>query len=245
MLAAGDVCDPRAMQQIADQVRARFGGVNGIVHAAGMLDDAPMLQKDRASAARVLAPKVRGTLVLESVFQQEPIDFFLLMSSVSSHVAPAGQVDYSAANAFLDAFANSRSIGSPRVVSIQWPRWTDVGMMAVDFNPHSDARSVHPLLGEAKHEGEDRTTYSTILSLETAWIVKEHRFRGSTGLFPATGYLEMVRAATGGYDRCFGGVDQRLLRQSAFKGAAELDAASAPTHAQARGGLQVFYANLL
>ena len=195
MLAAGDVCDPRAMQQIADQVRARFGGVNGIMHAAGMLDDAPMLQKDRASAARVLAPKVRGTLVLESVFQQEPIDFFLLMSSVSSHVAPAGQVDYSAANAFLDAFANSRSIGSPRVVSIQWPRWTDVGMMAMDFNPHSDASSVHPLLGEAKHESEDRTTYSTTLSLETAWIVKEHRFRGSTGLFPATGYLEMVRAA--------------------------------------------------
>ena len=74
-----------------------------------MLDDAPLLQKDRASAARVLAPKVRGTLVLESVFQQDPIDFFILMSSVSSHLAPAGQVDYTAANAFLDAFAKSRS----------------------------------------------------------------------------------------------------------------------------------------
>jgi acyl transferase domain-containing protein len=195
MLAAGDVCDPRAMQQIADQIRARFGGINGIVHAAGVLDDAPMLQKDRASAARVLAPKVRGTLVLESVFQHEPIDFFLLMSSLSSHVAPAGQVDYTAANVFLDAFAKSRSIGGPRVVSIQWPRWTDVGMMAMDFSPHSDAGSVHPLLGEAKHESEDRTTYSTTLSLEIAWIVKEHRLRGSTGLFPATGYLEMVRAA--------------------------------------------------
>ncbi len=65
----------------------------------------------------------------------------------------------------------------------------------MDFNAHSDASSVHPLLGEAKHEGEDRTTYSTILSLENDWIVNEHRFRGSTGLFPATGYLEMVRAA--------------------------------------------------
>ena len=93
-----------------------------------------MLQKDRASAARVLAPKVRGTLVLESVFQHEPIDFFVLMSSVSSHVAPAGQVDYTAANAFLDAFAKSRSHRTVLAyISIQWPRWTDVGMMAAGF----------------------------------------------------------------------------------------------------------------
>ncbi|MGA9725840.1 MAG: SDR family NAD(P)-dependent oxidoreductase, partial [Candidatus Binatus sp.] len=195
IVATGDVCDPKAMQRIADQVRARFGGLNGIIHGAGVLDDAPLLQKDRAQAARVLAPKVRGTLVLESVFQRDPIDFFFAMSSVSSHLAPAGQVDYTAANAFLDSFAKSRSTGRTRFVSIQWPRWADVGMMAMDFNTHSDAGSVHPLLGNAKHEGEGRTVYSTTLSLENDWIVNEHRLSRSTGLFPATGYLEMVRAA--------------------------------------------------
>jgi thioesterase domain-containing protein/acyl carrier protein len=172
-------------------VHEQFGPINGVIHAAGVLEDAPMLQKDRASAAGVLAPKVRGTLVLESVLQRDPIDFFFLMSSVSSHLAPTGQVDYTAANAFLDAFARSRSKGSTRVVSIQWPRWTDVGLAAIE----SSVDAVHPLLGHAKHEGDGTTTYSTTLSLENDWIVAEHRLNGSTGLFPATGYLEMARAA--------------------------------------------------
>jgi acyl transferase domain-containing protein/thioesterase domain-containing protein len=193
MVASGDVCDSMTMQRIVDQVRARFGHINGVIHAAGVLDDAPMLQKDRASAANVLAPKVRGTIVLESVLRQDPVDFCLLMSSVSSHLAPAGQVDYTAANAFLDAYAQSRLAGSIRFVSIQWPRWSDVGLAAIEST--GDPNRVHPLLGHVKHERDGSSTYSTTLSLENDWIVDEHRLRGSTGLFPATGYLEMVRAA--------------------------------------------------
>jgi thioesterase domain-containing protein/aryl carrier-like protein len=151
------------------------------------------LQKDRESAARVLAPKVRGTLVLESVFQLDSIDFFILMSSVSSHLAPAGQVDYTAANAFLDSFAKSRLQQSPRYISIHWPRWADVGMAAEKPSGQMDA--VHPLLGRKTGERDGLTTYSTTLSLGNDWIVSEHRLSIDTGLFPATGYLEMVRAA--------------------------------------------------
>ena len=194
LVIAGDVCDPVAMDRVAHQIHSHFGPVAGLIHAAGVLDDAPLLQKDRTSAARVLAPKVRGTLVLDSAFQQDSIDFFVLMSSVSSHSTPAGQIDYVAANAFLDSFARSKSQNGTRYISIQWPRWTDVGM-AADFNSHSGAGSVHPLLGRATHEVEGRTAYSTNLSLENDWIVDEHRLKGSAGLFPATGYLEMVRAA--------------------------------------------------
>ena len=75
LVLTGDVCDPTAMERVADRIHAHFGPIAGILHAAGVLDDAPLLQKDRTSAARALAPKVRGTLVLESVFQQDSIDF--------------------------------------------------------------------------------------------------------------------------------------------------------------------------
>ena len=193
LVVAGDVCDPEAMRKVAEQVHARFGPINGIIHTAGIIDDAPLLEKDRIGAARVLAPKVRGTLVLESVFQHDPIDFFIMTSSVSSIVAPAGQLDYAAANAFLDSFAKSRSQERTRYFSIQWPRWTDIGMAADE--PGGSARLVHPLLGRRTAEREGLTTYSTTLSLANDWIVSEHRLNGGTGLFPATGYLEMVRAA--------------------------------------------------
>ena len=193
LVIAEDVCDPKAMRRAADQIHARFGPISGIIHSAGLIDDAPLLQKDRTGAARVLAPKVRGTFVLESVFQHDPIDFFILMSSVSSHLAPAGQLDYAAANSFMDAFASSRSQHRSRYVSIQWPRWTDVGMAAIaSDDEHADAS--HPLLGRAQRGREDLTLYSSTLRLSD-WIVGEHRLASGTGLFPATGYLEMVRAA--------------------------------------------------
>ena len=169
------------MRRVADQVHAQFGPINGIIHAAGVLDDAPMLQKDRTSAARVLAPKVRGTLVLDSVFQQDSIDFFVLMSSVSSHLAPAGQMDYAAANAFLDAFARSKS---QKVLATS--RSSGLGGLMLEWrrNLIVTQAPAHPLLGRAKHEGQGRTTYSTTLSLEDDWIVSEHRLSGSAGSFP-------------------------------------------------------------
>jgi acyl transferase domain-containing protein/thioesterase domain-containing protein/acyl carrier protein len=193
LVVAGDVCDPNAMRRVADEIRARFGPINGILHAAGIMDDAPLLQKDRTTSARVLAPKVRGTLVLESLLRQDPIEFVILMSSVSSHLAPAGQVDYVAANAFLDAFAASQAQQITRYVSIKWPRWTDVGMAAIAS--YEIPGTSHPLLNHSELSSRGLTTYSSTLSLNDDWIVAEHRLASGTGLFPATGYLEMVRAA--------------------------------------------------
>ena len=72
--------------------------------------------------------------------EQTQLDFFALFSSVSSVLAPAGQVDYAAANAFLDSYAVSRT--DERVLAINWGPWRDVGMAA-------RMSSSHPLLGRA------------------------------------------------------------------------------------------------
>ena len=84
----------------------------------------------------MLDPKVEGTLILTDVLteatandkQHEVLDFIALFSSVSSLSAPAGQVDYVAANAFLNTFAASRR--DVRVIAINWDAWGDVGMAA-------------------------------------------------------------------------------------------------------------------
>jgi NAD(P)-dependent dehydrogenase (short-subunit alcohol dehydrogenase family) len=106
-----------------------FGPIHGLIHAAGVAGGGILQLKERDAAARVMAPKVEGTLVLESVLRDEPLDFVLLCSSVASLVGGFGQVDYCAANAFLDAYAlRAASSKGLLTLSVNWDAWREVGM---------------------------------------------------------------------------------------------------------------------
>ena len=80
----------------------------------------------------VLTPKVGGLAVLSQLLGACPLDFVALMSSISAVTGPPGQCDYSAANAVLDAFAESdeRPALWRNVIAIDWGPWRDVGMAA-------------------------------------------------------------------------------------------------------------------
>src|SRR6185437_6090859 len=78
---------------------------------------------------QVLAAKVQGTLILDSLLNKAPLDFFVLCSSIDAIAPVAGAVDYCAANAFLDTFANSKWNGGRAVISsINWDAWQGDGM---------------------------------------------------------------------------------------------------------------------
>jgi hypothetical protein len=79
-------------------------------------------------AAAVLRAKVRGTLVLEEVFRDRPVDFLVLCSSLTAVLGGFGQVDYCGANAFLDAYAHSRPSFARVTLALNWDTWSDVGM---------------------------------------------------------------------------------------------------------------------
>jgi hypothetical protein len=115
-----------------------------------------------------------------------------------------GQVDYSAANAFLDAFAHYKtSKGNPVTISIDWDGWEEVGM-AVDnslpsqagaSHPASLGREIdHPLLDRLVLHTPDRLVYRTDFRVYKHWVLNEHRILGTAAL-PGTAYLEMARAA--------------------------------------------------
>jgi acyl carrier protein len=110
---------------------ARFGAVHGVIHAAGRPGGGIVQVKTRAAAEAVLAPKVKGALVIDEIFRGRPLDFLVLFSSVTAVLAQPGQVDYVAANAFLDAFAQERNARGAFTLSIGWDAWREVGM-AVD-----------------------------------------------------------------------------------------------------------------
>ncbi|MDT5268373.1 MAG: hypothetical protein QOH49_559 [Acidobacteriota bacterium] len=130
-----DAADAERMREVVRLARARFGRIDGVIHSAGISPGGMIEAKTTDAAARVLAPKVRGARVLEELFRDEQLDFLALFSSLVSVTGAFGQVDYCAANAFLDAFAHyhSRRYGTP-TVAVNWDTWRDVGM-AVKAGP--------------------------------------------------------------------------------------------------------------
>ncbi len=136
-----DVTDPAALREVRRQAEERFGAVHGIVHAAGAAGP-PMIDWSRPEAAsEAFAAKVGGTLALAEAFRGAPLDLFVLCSSLSSLLGGMGQVGYAASNAFLDAFAWSRS-ADPRTLtlSIDWDLWRDVGFEAESQGAHQNRR---------------------------------------------------------------------------------------------------------
>lgn len=129
-----DIADTQRARDLIAGARARFGALNGVIHSAGVNDDALLIRKDRERFRRVLAPKVQGTLHLDRFTAEEPLDLFVLFSSGAGSFGNVGQTDYAYANAFMDAFAEHRERARARrqrygrTLSIGWPYWLAGGM---------------------------------------------------------------------------------------------------------------------
>ncbi|QYC42677.1 Phthiocerol synthesis polyketide synthase type I PpsE [Nonomuraea coxensis DSM 45129] len=126
---AGDVSRPEDARRAVDAAIERFGELNGVLHCAGVPAVGLMQFKTVADMERVLAPKVMGTLALAAALREalpdRPADFLALYSSTTSATGGgAGQVDYCAANAFLDAFALGEDLPGTAIVSVGWCEWT-------------------------------------------------------------------------------------------------------------------------
>ena len=104
--------------------------VKGIIHTAGVLDDALLHDLTWDRFERVFAPKVAGTRNLHEQSLAHDLDFFVCFSSAASLIGSPGQANYAAANAFVDALMqHRRSIGLPGL-SINWSAWAGDGMAA-------------------------------------------------------------------------------------------------------------------
>ncbi|MGY0063722.1 SDR family NAD(P)-dependent oxidoreductase [Streptomyces sp. LZ34] len=129
-----DVSRRRDVDALVARAKERFGRIDGVIHSAGTLRDALIRNKSAEDMAAVLGPKVAGTRHLDEALRDEPLDVFVLFSSMSAVLGNVGQSDYCFANAYQDAFAGARERQrrdgrrSGRTLSIGWPFWTDGGM---------------------------------------------------------------------------------------------------------------------
>lgn len=146
---AADAADPDAVRCAVQTAVTHFGRLDGVIHAAGIAPGGALMFRREADVAKVLAPKVAGAAALRDALAglaHQP-RFVAYCSSLASVIGVPGQVDYSAANAVLDAMAHAAQDGArtPRVLSINWDTWSDVGMastVAIDrrvSSEHDDA----------------------------------------------------------------------------------------------------------
>ena len=130
LVLTADASDPAAMASVFARIDRELPVLRGVVHAAGVLDDMPLVRLDAASIRRVARPKADGAWVLHQLTRGRSLDFFVLTSSTAALLGNPGQANYAAANAFLDHLAHfRRAHGLPATV-INWGPLAEVGMLA-------------------------------------------------------------------------------------------------------------------
>jgi NAD(P)-dependent dehydrogenase (short-subunit alcohol dehydrogenase family) len=137
-----DVRDTHALARALAEIRAERGRLDGVVHAAGVQEDKLIRDKTPESFARVFDTKAGpGQVVADAVGNR---GFALLFASVSGAFGNAGQVDYAAANAALDAIARHARRRAPgsRVVAIDWGPWAGGGMVSPELAREYERRGV-------------------------------------------------------------------------------------------------------
>lgn len=124
-----DVRDGEQLGALIDDVYARYGRLDGVVHGAGVIEDKRIRDKSLESFATVWRTKVDSALTLANKLRPDSLKFLVFFSSVSGRFGNTGQVDYSAANEFLNKLADRLDRRWPaRVVAINWGPW-DGGMV--------------------------------------------------------------------------------------------------------------------
>ncbi|CAM5515705.1 hypothetical protein SALBM135S_05862 [Streptomyces alboniger] len=188
LLVAADTADPSGMRAAVARAKERFGHLDGVFHLAGAADQCSLLDAEAARFTGLLSVKAHGVRLLDALTADEPLDLFVVFSSIASVVGDFGACAYAAANRFLDSYAEERDLrvregrASGRTLSAAWPLWRIGGVDA--------------LMGEQERTGyrhrtgmREFTGEEGLRALDLAWRT------GLVRLVPAVGDPDTVDAA--------------------------------------------------
>jgi NAD(P)-dependent dehydrogenase (short-subunit alcohol dehydrogenase family) len=130
---AVDVRDESAFSSLIDDIYARFGRLDVVIHGAGVIEDKLLKDKTPDSFDRVVHTKTDSTFVLTRKLKPESIRALILMSSITAAFGNRGQADYAAANGTMNGIASMIAGEWPgQVVAMNWGPWDQGGMVSDD-----------------------------------------------------------------------------------------------------------------
>ena len=140
-----DVRDAEAVHQLVKDLHARHGRIDGVVFAAGVIDDKLMADKDERSFRTVFETKVDGARALLSSLAELGVEprFVTFFGSIAAVLGNRGQTDYAAANDALEALGAS---WPGRAVTVHWGPWAPAddhgGMVSPELAREYERRDV-------------------------------------------------------------------------------------------------------
>ncbi|WP_443064641.1 type I polyketide synthase [Streptomyces sp. NBC_00582] len=190
-LAACDTADPDALAALL-----AAHPVDAVVHAAGVLDDGLLHSLTPERLEAVLRPKLAAARNLDRLTRDRDLSAFVLFSSFAGTVGSAGQGNYAAANAYLDALAARRRADGLPATSVAWGPWAGGGMAA--GGPEAEARlrggGVVPLDPDTALAALDRAVARQDAALTVAELTWDRFVPGFTAVRSAPLLAELPEA---------------------------------------------------
>lgn len=119
-----DVRDEKAFSQFIGNLYESFGNIDGVVHGAGIIEDAYIKDKTVESFDRVFFTKVQSAFTLARSLRLDTLQFLTFFSSIVGRTGNAGQADYVSANEVLNKLAQQlNQTTNARVASLLWGPW--------------------------------------------------------------------------------------------------------------------------
>jgi phthiocerol/phenolphthiocerol synthesis type-I polyketide synthase E len=174
LVVKADVSNEMQMQAAIEQTLTTFGALHGVLHAAGVPGIGLIQLKTPEQTAQIIGAKIQGTRVLEHVLRDQTLDFLVLFSSMTSITGGGpGQVDYCAANAYLDAYARRFAQTHGRTIAIDWGEWQwnawEDGLAGYNVEAQEYFRAHRNTFGISFAEGTD--AFTRILSANLPHVV--------------------------------------------------------------------------
>lgn len=134
-ICKADVANEQELEEVIHHIHDKYGKIHGIFHCAAIgvgrkglriADEVPQKLK------YTMGPKIQGTWLLHKLTKDDGLDFMMLFSSAIVLMGGIRASAYVAGNAYLDAFADVGEKEGTRIITVDWPTWSDIAVSPVN-----------------------------------------------------------------------------------------------------------------